>query len=113
MARISGLPTDQRGLQRPIEFPQIPNSPAAGGDGSDIGAFELQPRRAAVHALSSAGCSEIAKKGTATLTVTVPVPGNGTVTLSGKGLRSQSVPVADTATIQLPVVGTARGSPRP
>ena len=36
-----GLGTDQRGLGRPVEIPSIPN--AAGGDGSDIGAVELQP----------------------------------------------------------------------
>jgi hypothetical protein len=36
-----GLGTDQRGLGRPVEIPTIPN--AAGGDGSDIGAVELQP----------------------------------------------------------------------
>lgn len=33
------LSTDQRGAPRPIDFPSIPN--ANGGDGSDIGAFEL------------------------------------------------------------------------
>jgi Ca2+-binding RTX toxin-like protein len=31
---------DQRGLDRPSDFPLIPN--VAGGDGSDIGAYELQ-----------------------------------------------------------------------
>jgi hypothetical protein len=36
-----GLGADQRGLGRPVEIPTIPN--AAGGDGSDIGAVELQP----------------------------------------------------------------------
>jgi hypothetical protein len=35
----SGLTTDQRGAPRPFDFPSIPNAP--GGDGSDIGAFEL------------------------------------------------------------------------
>jgi hypothetical protein len=35
----SGLTTDQRGFPRPINYPLI--SPAAGGDGSDIGAYEL------------------------------------------------------------------------
>jgi hypothetical protein len=97
---ISGQPGDQRGVQRPIEFPQIPNSPAAGGDGSDIGAFELQP----ASGLTLGGLQRNKKRGTATLTVTVPVPGNGSVTLSGKGLKPQAVPVADIATIQLPVV---------
>lgn len=37
-----GLTTDQRGLARPSAFPGIANSPAAGADGSDIGAVELQ-----------------------------------------------------------------------
>src|SRR3989442_4403300 len=32
--------TDQRGFPRPVDFPAIAN--AAGGDGSDIGAFEVQ-----------------------------------------------------------------------
>jgi hypothetical protein len=34
-----GQTTDQRGAPRPYDFVSIPN--AAGGDGSDIGAFEL------------------------------------------------------------------------
>ena len=37
-----GLTTDQRGLTRPVAFPGVPNSTAAGADGSDIGAVELQ-----------------------------------------------------------------------
>src|SRR4051794_3034719 len=35
-----GLGSDQRGQSRPFDIPSIPN--AAGGDGSDIGAVELQ-----------------------------------------------------------------------
>ena len=35
-----GQTTDQRGLTRPVELPGIPN--AAGGDGTDIGAVEIQ-----------------------------------------------------------------------
>jgi hypothetical protein len=35
-----GAATDQRGLPRPGDFVAVPNPP--GGDGSDIGAFELQ-----------------------------------------------------------------------
>ena len=34
-----GFTTDERGAPRPYDFTSIPN--AAGGDGSDIGAFEL------------------------------------------------------------------------
>jgi hypothetical protein len=37
-----GLTTDQRGLTRPVAFPGVPNSTAAGADGSDIGAVEVQ-----------------------------------------------------------------------
>src|SRR6185503_2214820 len=37
---MAGITTDQRGLQRPVESASVPN--AAGGDSSDIGAFEVQ-----------------------------------------------------------------------
>lgn len=37
--KSNGLATDQRGAPRPFDLASIPN--AAGGDGSDIGAFEL------------------------------------------------------------------------
>jgi parallel beta-helix repeat protein len=37
------LSTDQRGLTRPVAFPGVANSTAAGADGADIGAVELQP----------------------------------------------------------------------
>jgi hypothetical protein len=37
---VAGLTTDQRGVTRPIEFSGITNAP--GGDGSDIGALEMQ-----------------------------------------------------------------------
>jgi hypothetical protein len=36
-----GLTTDQRGLPRPIDDPNVAN--AEGGDGSDIGAYEADP----------------------------------------------------------------------
>ncbi|HEV2727968.1 MAG TPA: hypothetical protein VGV34_06715, partial [Solirubrobacterales bacterium] len=36
-----GLQVDQRGLTRPYDFASIPNAP--GGDGTDVGAFEVQP----------------------------------------------------------------------
>jgi hypothetical protein len=38
---FSGYPTDQRGRQRLYDNPSIAN--ASGGDGTDIGAFELNP----------------------------------------------------------------------
>jgi hypothetical protein len=37
-----GLTTDQRGLTRPVAFPGVANSTAAGADGADMGAVELQ-----------------------------------------------------------------------
>jgi hypothetical protein len=37
-----GLSTDQRGLTRPVAFPGVSNSTAAGADGADMGAVELQ-----------------------------------------------------------------------
>ena len=37
-----GLSGDQRGFTRPVRFPDLPKPP--GGDGSDIGAFEVQSR---------------------------------------------------------------------
>ncbi len=44
---VSGITTDQRGFARPVDDPAIAN--AAGGNGSDIGAFEvLAPTAASV-----------------------------------------------------------------
>jgi predicted outer membrane repeat protein len=37
-----GLTSDQRDLTRPVSFPGVANSSAAGADGSDMGAVELQ-----------------------------------------------------------------------
>jgi hypothetical protein len=37
-----GLSTDQRGDQRPVAYPGVANSSAAGANGADIGAYELQ-----------------------------------------------------------------------
>ena len=41
-----GEGTDQRGLSRPVEVPGVPK--ASGGDGADIGAFEVQVPRAEI-----------------------------------------------------------------
>lgn len=37
----SGLATDQRGIARPVDSPEVAN--VEGGDGSDIGAYEVNP----------------------------------------------------------------------
>src|SRR6266542_3198398 len=68
----SSLNTDQRGFTRPVDNPAIPN--ATGGDGSDIGAFEVQ-------AATAAG-SEIV--GTITTPDLQPLPGV-VVQLDGTG----------------------------
>jgi CSLREA domain-containing protein len=46
LAALAVLTTDQRGAPRPFDNPSIPN--AAGGDGSDIGGFEVQAPTAAL-----------------------------------------------------------------
>ncbi|MEK6278597.1 MAG: choice-of-anchor Q domain-containing protein, partial [Actinomycetota bacterium] len=42
MGSAGALSTDQRGEQRPFDLPTITNSGAAGADGADIGAVEMQ-----------------------------------------------------------------------
>jgi len=94
-----GLASDERGIGRPIDFPTIPN--AAGGDGSDIGAVELQPS----NALSLGKLKLNKKKGTATLTVNLPQPSVGSVTLHGKELKTQTVAITGQAQVKLKVIG--------
>jgi hypothetical protein len=85
-----GLNADQRGVQRPIDFPSIPNAP--GSDGSDVGAVELQPS----NAFGFGKLKKNKKKGTARLVVNLPTPNVGVVTLSGKGLKPRTKAVAGT-----------------
>jgi CSLREA domain-containing protein len=59
--------TDQRGLPRPVNDPAIQN--ASGGDGSDIGAFEVQTLTPTLQ-FSSAAFSVNENAGTAIITVT-------------------------------------------
>jgi hypothetical protein len=94
--------TDARGIARPIDFPTIPN--AAGGNGSDIGAVELQPS----NGLSLGKLKLNKKKGTATLTVNLPQPSVGSVTLRGKDLKSQTVAITGQAQVQLKVIGRGK-----
>jgi Ca2+-binding RTX toxin-like protein len=49
-----GLTADQRGSGRPFDIPSLPN--AAGGDGSDIGAVELQASETPVPAAAPPTC---------------------------------------------------------
>jgi hypothetical protein len=93
-----GVTTDQRGVQRPIDFPAIAN--ATGGDGSDIGAFELQPD----NAIRLGTLRRNPARGTARQIVKVPLPGAGTLTLSGKGLTPRSRSVTGSGRVKLPVI---------
>jgi hypothetical protein len=97
-----GSAADQRGAPRPIDFPSIAN--AAGGDGSDIGAVEVQ----ASNAFSFGTVTRNKKKGTATLAINLPVPPNaGTLTLSSPGLKSQTLALTGSATsVSFPLVAT-------
>jgi hypothetical protein len=96
-----GLGTDQRGVQRPIDLPSIPNPGVPGADGSDIGATELQPS----NAFTLGKLRKNRKKGTATLTVLLPQPSAGQLILSGKGLRTRRATVAGVASLKLKVAG--------
>ena len=97
-----GLNSDQRGVLRPIDFPAIPNA----GDGSDIGAVELQPSSG----FKLGKLKRNKKKGTAKQVVILPVPDAGSVTIKGKGLKSKTRQVTGAAKVKLPVI--AKGKKR-
>jgi hypothetical protein len=99
-----GLSSDQRGILRPIDFPAIPNP----GDGSDIGAVELQPS----NAFKLGKLKRNQKKGTAKQVVILPLPDAGTVTIKGKGLKTKTRQVTGAAKVKLPVIakGKKRGA---
>jgi hypothetical protein len=99
-----GLASDGRGVIRPIDFPSIATAP--GGDGSDIGAVELQPS----NLLTVGALKRNRKKGTATLTVNLPQPSAGTLVLAGKFLKTQTKAIAGEGTLKLKVV--AKGKAR-
>jgi hypothetical protein len=72
----AGVKTDQRGRGRPVAFPWIPDAP--GGDGADIGAFEVQSLTPPESPSSDFRFGKVKKnkrKGTAKLTVIVPGAG--------------------------------------
>ncbi len=97
-----GLTSDQRGVLRPIDFPAIPNA----GDGSDIGAVELQPSTA----FKLGKLKRNKKKGTAKQVVILPLPDAGSVTIKGKGLKAKTRKVTGAAKVKLPVI--AKGKKR-
>jgi hypothetical protein len=98
-----GLASDQRGAPRPIDFPSIPN--AAGGDGSDIGAVEVQ----APNSFAFGKLVRNKKKGTAKLTVTLPTPNAGTLSLAGKAVKARTLTLnGSTASLTIPIVATGK-----
>jgi hypothetical protein len=99
-----GLTSDQRGIVRPIDLPSIPNSAAAGADGSDVGAVELQPS----NAFTLGKLKRNKKKGTATLAVLLPQPSAGTLTLTGKGLKTQTLAIAGQTEVKLKVAAKSK-----
>jgi Right handed beta helix region len=98
------LSSDQRGVQRSIDFPGIQN--AAAGDGSDIGAFELQPD----NAIRLGKLKRKPARGTAEQIVEVPVPGAGALTIYGRGLKTKTRTVTGSGKVSLPVI--PRGAKR-
>jgi hypothetical protein len=88
-----GLNSDQRGVLRPIDFPAIPNA----GDGSDIGAVELQPSSA----FKLGKLKRNKNKGTAKQVVILPLPDAGSVTIKGKGLKTKTRQVTGVAKVKL------------
>lgn len=109
------LASDQRGRPRPVDLGRIVNAP--GGDGADIGAFEVQ---SPVGILGGTCASQPPnqftfgrvirhrKRGTATLVVQVPGPGK--VALYGKRLRTNTKNPAAAGKVRLGV--KARGRAR-
>jgi hypothetical protein len=95
-----GLTADQRGRRRPVDLSSIAN--ASGGDGADIGAFELQSNELQSNDFRIGKAKRNERKGTARLTVKLPGPGNlelaATKTVKGKTKR-----VADAGTLTLPI----------
>lgn len=61
--------TDQRGFLRPFDDPSIPNAP--GGDGADIGAFEIQAAPTAADASISGRIATSDGRGISNARVTV------------------------------------------
>jgi hypothetical protein len=100
-----GWDSDQRGMPRPSDFASLPNS--AGGDGSDIGAFEL-PASNPIHTIRLGKLKRNTRRGTAKLPVEVSPPDPGVLTLFGKGLRRVSMPVSNSGTARLLVIGKRR-----
>jgi hypothetical protein len=95
-----GLTGDQRGRGRPVDLSSIANAP--GGDGADIGAFELQANELQSNGFRIGKAKRNEKRGTARLAVKLPGPGSielaTTKTVKGKTKR-----VAGAGSVKLPI----------
>jgi hypothetical protein len=95
-----GLTGDQRGRGRPVDLSSIANT--LGGDGADIGAFELQANELQSNEFRIGKAKGNERKGTARLTVKLPGPGSlelaTTKTVEGKTKR-----VAGAGRLKLPI----------
>ena len=94
-----GVTIDQRGFGRPYDYPDVlyPNAP--GGDGSDMGAFEKQPRStlsSTYHQVLAPGYSLLAMPLDATdnrvsaLFAALTQPGFSVFKIDGNGIRASS-----------------------
>ncbi len=91
----TGLSADQRGDPRPVDFSGLPNP--AGGDGADIGAFELQ-QTCPGQTLPTEACEGLS----------VSTAGGGAGTVTGSGI---SCPGTCTATYPAGTVVTLTATP--
>jgi len=99
-----GLTSDQRGILRPIDFPGIANSAAAGADGADIGAFELAP----ASSFKLGKLQRKKKKGTALQTVKLSIPAAGKVTLKAKGIKTQTKNATANGIVKLKLIAKGK-----
>ena len=102
-----GLTGDQRGRGRPVDLSSIANPP--GGDGADIGAYELQRTELQSNDFRIGKAKRNEKTGTARLTVKLPGPGSlelaATKTVRGTTKR---VPGEGTLKLQIKPRGKAK-----
>jgi CSLREA domain-containing protein len=96
----AAISTDQRGFPRPVDNPSVTN--AVGGDGSDIGAFELQPDTPTPTPTATA---------TATATPTATATATPTATATAMPTATATATTAPTATATPIPTATATATP--
>jgi len=96
---LSTLPTDQNGLKRTVD---LSNPNAKGGNGTDIGAVEVQEGTLASYAFNFGRFKPNRKKGTATLQVKVSMPGKIQL-LGSRTTRASTKTAAGQGTVVLTI----------